>query len=76
MDSCEKSKKKPSYDGFISYLKPRINKRDHEQFSNYAPKYYALIDTMRKNNYSFIKLAQGDLNYDELMKKYSVASKK
>ena len=76
MDLCKKSKKKPDYDGFMKYLKPLINKKDHEQFSNYAPKYYALIYTMRKNNSSFIKLAQGEITYDELMKKYSIASKK
>lgn len=76
MDLCKKSKKKPDYDGFIKYLKPIINKKDHEQFSNYAPKYYALIYTMRNNNSSFIKLAQGEIAYDELMKKYSIASKK
>lgn len=60
--------KKPSYDGFMDYLSS-IKKKNKEN-TEYAPKYFALIELMKKENTTLLKYARGEENYNGLIAKY------
>jgi len=60
--------KKPSYDGYMKYLSS-IGKKNKEN-TEYAPKYFALIELMKKENKTLLSYARGEENYQGLIAKY------